>query len=448
MKRVLKFSVRLLDALLFFLVIAPGFILFFLLLLFRRVKVNLPNEKKIRRIICMNPMLWEWIEAKGILSHVLLLNHNNYWDHFFLIHPDCPKTRKIPVSDSITILEFSNGTDNFLYKLGFYFLNLALREIRFLRLMVRFIRENEIDVIKSQDPHLYIGIRSLVLRQLTSRPLVEDVRCNYDLVYRQTGLSSSRSSRKWNRWMDKFTERIVFHYADMIFGGNDNNRDFAIYNGAMPEKTFTVRPTGVSEGHFVEISDRRNLKEELGLIGKKVICCLGRLAADKYPQDAVRCIAEISRGRDDVVLLMVGNGDMGKELNALALDLGIQDKVLFLGFQPEERVKDLLYTSDAIIIPMGGSALIEAALSTRPVIAYDAEWHSELIRDGETGFLVPFRDYREMASAVIKVLEDGGLATTLGQNARELAFKQHHPDRAAAKEHWCFDKLFRGTFYL
>jgi hypothetical protein len=67
---------RLFDTFIFLFAIAPGFALFLLFLPLIKAKVNLPNRKGRKRIIRMNPMPWEWIEEKGMLSHVLLLNYN------------------------------------------------------------------------------------------------------------------------------------------------------------------------------------------------------------------------------------------------------------------------------------------------------------------------------------------------------------------------------------
>ena len=443
LKRLFGPLITLCDKVVFFLVVGPVCAILLFILLLRRVTINLPNNKKKKRVLCLNPMRWEWVEEKGILSHVMLLNHGDYWDHFFLIHADALNDRKITVSKTITVLEFNAQKPTLLSRLGFKALKRVLREINFLKQMVSFVKENEIDVIRSQEPYR-AGMRGVILRQLTGCPLVEDIRCNYDLVYQNTGVTALGKTGILYRGIEKCVERITFRYADMVFGGNNDNRDFGIYNGANPQKTFTVRPVGVSEKHFEDVSLRKNLREELNLVGRKVMLCLSRLSLEKYPQDAVQCAALVCQGHDDAILLMVGDGVMRDKLQELAMDLGIREKVRFLGFQPENRVIDLLYTADAIISCLTGSALIEAALSTTPIVAYDFEWHSELIKDGETGILVPFRDYKCLANAVVKVLENDELAKRLGKSARELAIGQHHPDVVALQEHKCFERLFRG----
>jgi glycosyltransferase involved in cell wall biosynthesis len=73
------------------------------------------------------------------------------------------------------------------------------------------------------------------------------------------------------------------------------------------------------------------------------------------------------------------------------------------------------------VAPMMGRALVEAALSSTPIVAYDVDWHSELITDGETGVLVPFGDREAMAGAVLRLLANPGRAAELGSRARRAA---------------------------
>ena len=54
------------------------------------------------------------------------------------------------------------------------------------------------------------------------------------------------------------------------------------------------------------------------------------------------------------------------------------------------------------VISFGGSTLVEAALWKIPVIAFDIEWHSELIRNGETGYLTDYSSSEHLAEALLK----------------------------------------------
>lgn len=74
---------------------------------------------------------------------------------------------------------------------------------------------------------------------------------------------------------------------------------------------------------------------------------------------------------------------------------------------------------------MAGFSLIEACASGRPVISYDVEWHRELVKDGETGFLIKEHDLDSLCKAVIYLLDHPSVADSLGKSARNLAFQNH-----------------------
>ena len=71
---------------------------------------------------------------------------------------------------------------------------------------------------------------------------------------------------------------------------------------------------------------------------------------------------------------------------------------------------------------MAGFSLIEACAASRPVIAYDVEWHSELVINNKTGYLIEENDINEVVNKINYLLENKETADELGKNAREKAF--------------------------
>jgi glycosyltransferase involved in cell wall biosynthesis len=177
--------------------------------------------------------------------------------------------------------------------------------------------------------------------------------------------------------------------------------------------------------------------------GKKIILYCGRLHPEKHPEDVLRALPYVKKDFPESVLLFVGDGPQKDELRELADDLGVSDSVIFLGFQKADRVRDLLYTADVIVAPLMGSALVEAALSSTPIVAYDIEWHSELIKNEETGLLVRYRDFKGMASAILRIFKNYEEANFWGKNAREYAMSMFEIERILSFERKCFSKFLR-----
>jgi glycosyltransferase involved in cell wall biosynthesis len=74
---------------------------------------------------------------------------------------------------------------------------------------------------------------------------------------------------------------------------------------------------------------------------------------------------------------------------------------------------------------MSGSTLVEAMLCGIPVIAYDIEWHAEIVIDDYTGFLVPFASIEDIAQKIIHVInnyEDAKIVATRGRDLARVVF--------------------------
>jgi glycosyltransferase involved in cell wall biosynthesis len=104
-------------------------------------------------------------------------------------------------------------------------------------------------------------------------------------------------------------------------------------------------------------------------------------------------------------------------------ELGLDGSLFLLGNRGQRWIASLLAEADVIAAPMMGRALVEAALSGTPIVAYDVDWHGELIDDGETGVLVPFGDREAMARAILRMHDDPGRAAEYGDRARKIALE-------------------------
>jgi len=253
---------------------------------------------------------------------------------------------------------------------------------------------------------------------------------SYDLMRKTYGRSQLRF-----KIIDRLVAWFVMSRADMVFGGSRDAMEWAVRNGAIDDRATIVRTGGIDEWHFTDPKERESPREKFDLKNKKVMLYVGRLDAIKYPQDAVKCAAIVKKVVKNAVLVVVGNGPMKSMLTAQS-----GNNTLFFDFvRCQRRLADIMAAADVVLAPLAGSSLVECALAARPIVAYDVDWHSELIIDGDTGVLVPFRDYEAMALETIKLLEDGDRARELGHNARGLALVQHGLSGLYIKEAACFD---------
>jgi glycosyltransferase involved in cell wall biosynthesis len=320
------------------------------------------------------------IDRKGILAHVLQRDLDGYFDQVLSIHFPSDRSQLVKLSERHAVWEFSGRFSPALA--AFPYLNMLLAEAQVIVTVARELRRNPAAVIKAQDPYVQ-GLNGFILSRLTGAPFVTLVVSNYDLSYRSAKLLAYPQLRF--QWAHRALARFVFRRTDLVQAMSDDNREFAISYGADPARARTVRSGAAPDAiHCGPLSDRKNLKAELGLSDAQVVLFVGRLSPEKYPDDVVECAARVVRNRAGVVFLLAGDGPMGARLEQMIADLHLDRTVRILGFQSQRRVMDLCFTADVIVAPLSGISLIEAALSGSPIVAYDVEWHSELIRTGGT----------------------------------------------------------------
>jgi starch synthase len=134
---------------------------------------------------------------------------------------------------------------------------------------------------------------------------------------------------------------------------------------------------------------------------------------------------------------------MRGELEGLARELGIAHRVRFLGSVPNDRVHELIYAADVAVFPSLAEATsiacLEAMACGTTVIVSDVGGLPEIVRDGETGIVVPFqlpastfRDpglpdstVQQLADAIALTLSDPDLRRRLGDAARVKVLREH-----------------------
>jgi len=152
---------------------------------------------------------------------------------------------------------------------------------------------------------------------------------------------------------------------------------------------------------------------------KVTIGSIGRLDAMKGHDVLLRAIASV----DGVQLVILGEGDERANLEQLAMELGISDRVNLIGWVEHPRA--YLPKFDLVAQPSRSEgfplAIVEAMLAARPVVATRVGSVAEAVIDDETGFLVNKNDVVGLASALRQLRDDAQLRWRFGQRGREIA---------------------------
>lgn len=183
--------------------------------------------------------------------------------------------------------------------------------------------------------------------------------------------------------------------------------------------------------HVPEMPPREELKRTFGLDGA-TLAFAGRLTAQKSLGLALEAVA----AADGVRLVIAGDGPDRGPLEGRARELGIAERVTFLGPQPRERIVELFRAADATILSSSWEnfphSVVEALAVGTPVLAMDAGGVAEVVHDGVNGLIVPAGDSAALADAVRRYFSDAALRDRLRAHAAE-SVRELSPDRVFSR---------------
>ncbi len=221
--------------------------------------------------------------------------------------------------------------------------------------------------------------------------------------------------------------------ADLYIMTDDGTRGAEVLAGLNPQATGKLRfwRNGLDLDRLrpADGERRAELRRALDLPGDAfVLLTASRLAAWKRVDRAIAALPEIVAAAPHALLVIVGDGEERASLERQAGELGVAQHVRFAGAVAQERVSDYMQAADALLaladLSNVGNPLLEAMCCGLAIVAVDAGDTKELIRDGETGRLLPSGDAALVARAVIGLVGDDAARQRVVAAAR--AYAQQH----------------------
>jgi len=167
-------------------------------------------------------------------------------------------------------------------------------------------------------------------------------------------------------------------------------------------------------------------REALGIAGERFVlmtACV--LLPWKRVDRAIRALPAVRRQLPEALLLVLGDGEERGRLEALARELRVADAVRFEGAVPQADVRSYLWAGDVFLslndLSNVGNPLLEAMACGKPIVTIDNGATSELIRDGETGLLLPSGEAQRVAEAVLRLATEKTLRRRVAKGARAYA---------------------------
>lgn len=160
----------------------------------------------------------------------------------------------------------------------------------------------------------------------------------------------------------------------------------------------------------------------------------GRLSPEKGVDVLIRAAVHLPAG---VPVVIAGDGPSREELEQLAAELDVADRVTFLGRVPGQELHQRMRRAAVVVVPSRWyenqpMVILEAAAAGRPVVATNLGGLPELVEPGVTGWLVPHDDPTALADALRDATADPDRSHELGRRAREVTLERFDPVRHLA----------------
>lgn len=224
---------------------------------------------------------------------------------------------------------------------------------------------------------------------------------------------------------------FMLRRADALVAHSDAAKDLLVRNG-VPEALV----------HVVPNFDEPSLHAEHETQGESIVS-VGALIHTKGVDTLLEAFALLAPRRPAARLQYAGNGYLREALEKRAADLGLAERVDFLGYVPHEKVADLYrHAAVAAFVPKTeeafGRAIFEAWGAGTPLVATRISAPGEIVRHDETGLLVPPEDPRALADALERILADPALGRRLAEAGRK-ALAAYAPELVVPR----FERVYR-----
>jgi len=249
--------------------------------------------------------------------------------------------------------------------------------------------------------------------------------------------------RIWSRtWFMRSAYRGIYQQAD----GIQAISNFLAARGKKYgfTKEVDVVPNGVDLEKFepeLSIEEIEEFRKNLGLTKRdKVVVTASRLVFKNGVDNLIKAIKD-----SNVKVLILGSGALDSKLKALAQEMGVKDKVLFLGHIDQKDLPKYLKISDVFVRASRseglGSAFLEAMAAGLPVIGTKVGGIPDFLIDQETGLFCEVDNPSDLASKIQMILSDEPLRQKLISNGRDLVLEKYDWQPIAKKMREIFQNL-------
>ena len=317
--------------------------------------------------------------------------------------------------------------------------NLLIRGFNYLRALWQILQEAPVRRVRIAHLHYFhLPLADYAFVSLLKRRGLKIVITAHDVVPFTAGFLS-----KWIvGWIYRVADKVVVHAH--------SNREAISSTFGVPKEKAEVIPMGpYFDLHLNTSLDREAARGQLGIPAhKEVILFFGQIKRVKGLDHLIRAFQIVGSKRPDSLLLIVGPiwKDDFSRYEDLTDELGLKDRVISRPeYVSDEELTLYFSAADLVVLPYTkayqSAVLFMAYTFSRPVVVSAVGGLAEVVKDGETGYLVPPADEARLAEAIEKILVDKGRAEEMGNAAGEMVKANYSWQKIAAETKKVYEAL-------
>ncbi|KOF33818.1 MULTISPECIES: glycosyltransferase family 4 protein [Vibrio] len=287
-----------------------------------------------------------------------------------------------------------------------------VKDFRALISLYKFFKKEEFDIVHTHSSKT--GLLGRLAARMAGVPLV---------IHTVHGFPFSSAKNKIIYMFYVFMEFLGGRLSHKVICLHEIDKKICINKLKLSENKLVVLPNGVNKNifHPSDSSSLNLIRSELKLSKDKIIIgMIGRLWEQKNPKALVDAALSILSNRNDVVFVLVGEGELRASLEAMSDSHS--DNIKFLGWRSDTA--DLLRSFDIFSLPSLWEgmplAIIEAMATGLPCVVSNIPGNNHLIENGKNGFLFELTHSQDLVNSLLKLIDDEVLRKSMGNYSLEL----------------------------
>lgn len=225
-------------------------------------------------------------------------------------------------------------------------------------------------------------------------------------------------------------ERLAGYATDRLIALSPTELSEAVDNSIIRPDKVALIENGIELPKPPDTAVLENLRSSIAPGAQQLVCTVARFTPQKGPFDFVRMAGVLLQTVPGVQLVWCGDGELRAEVEKLAQEVGVANRLHFLGYRTD--VLDIMAAADIFVLTSHWEGLpytvLDAMALGKPVVATAAVGTRDIVQDGITGLLTPVGDPRAAAQAIARLLTAPQEAHSMGVAGKQLVLRRYSQD--------------------